>query len=263
LRRLPELVLRTNYLLSPLLGNIAVFVLMVWSPTDSKALMWTPVAIAPYFILYASDLKRLGYRFTDLFHVCALNLMLLPVSFAGIVSSVRQMITGRKASFTRTPKVADRTFIPPYSFIFNCLMLLLMAFYVVQGLLSHEYLGTLIPALNTTLYGYGLYRFVGIRDGLADIALSMRERSDAVVSALALRWPGIVARRPRVLPAGRSAIVLRNMAAVIAFLAVALGPSKFFTSPPSGQAVAGSKQAAGPSILDEKRPAEINEIADR
>jgi cellulose synthase (UDP-forming) len=263
LRRLPELVLRTNYLLSPLLGNIAVFVLMVWSPTDSKALMWTPVAIAPYFILYASDLKRLGYRFTDLFHVCALNLMLLPVSFAGIVSSVRQMITGRKASFTRTPKVADRTFIPPYSFIFNCLMLLLMAFYVVQGLLSHEYLGTLIPALNTTLYGYGLYRFVGIRNGLADIALSMRERSDAVVSALALRWPGLVARRPRALPAGRSAIVLRNMAAVIAFLAVTLGPSKFFTWPPSGQAVAGSKQAAGPSSLDEKRPAEIKEIADR
>lgn len=267
LRRLPELVLRTNYLLSPLLGNIAVFVLMVWSPSDSEALMWTPVAIAPYFILYASDLKRLGYRFTDLFHVCALNLMLLPVSFAGIVSSIRQMITGRKASFTRTPKVADRTFIPPYSFIFNCLMLLLMAFYVVDGLLSHEYLGTLIPALNTTLYSYGLYRFVGIRNGLADIALSLRERGLAIRADLALRLPGVFARGARLIPAkgrpaGRSAFILRNMAAVIAFLAVVFGPSKFFTWPPGAEAVAGSKQVVKSEAVEKTMPTAVSLAGD-
>ncbi|WP_377296861.1 glycosyltransferase family 2 protein [Rhizobium sp. SGZ-381] len=258
LRRLPELLLRTNYLLSPLLGNIAVFVLMIWSPADSKALMWTPLAIAPYFILYASDLKRLGYRFTDLFHVCALNLMLLPVSFAGILSSVRQMVTGRKASFTRTPKVADRTFIPPYSFVFNCLMLFLMAVYVVQGLLSHEYLGTIIPAINTTLYSYGLYRFVGVRDGLSDIALSLRERIEGAGAALARRRPGRLqgrrANKTAQQQVRRPAIVLRNMAAALAFLAVLLGPSKFVTWPPDSDAVAGFRRVGPFLAVEEDRP---------
>ena len=83
------------------------------------------------------------------------------------------MVTGRKGSFSRTPKVADRTFVPPYAFLFNCFMLALMSVYVVQGLLAREYLGTIIPAANVTLYLYGLHRFVGFRNGFADIVLAV------------------------------------------------------------------------------------------
>lgn len=239
LRRLPELVVRTNYLLSPLLGNIAVFVLMVWSPSDSRTLlMWTPLAIAPYFCLYASDLHRLGYRLSDLFRVCALNLMLLPVSFAGILASLRQMVTGRKGSFTRTPKVADRTFIPPYSFLFNGMMLLLMAFYVIQGVVSEKYVGTIVPAINVILYAYGLHSFIGFRNGFADLALAIRHAMPAAMfpaaagaRAVSLRT---VARSGPSSAAVRVSAPLRRIAAAIAFFAVLLGPALSVPSHSSG-----------------------------
>lgn len=176
LRRLPELILRSHYLLSPLIGNAAVFTLMVWASKDGQALIWTPFVMIPYFLLYGTDLKKLGYRARDLFAVCSLNLMLLPVSFAGIAASIRQVVTGRKGSFSRTPKVANRTFVPPYAFLFNGFMLALMSLYVVQGLVAHEYLGTIIPAANVSLYFYGLHRFVGFRNGFADLLLGMRTR---------------------------------------------------------------------------------------
>jgi cellulose synthase (UDP-forming) len=184
LRRLPELILRSNYLLSPLIGNVAVFTLMVWASTDARALAWAPLVMIPYFLLYGADLRRLGYRARDVFAVCALNLMLLPVSFAGILASIRQMVTGRKGSFSRTPKVANRTFIPPYCFLFNGFMLLLMLRYVAEGLISGQYLGAVVPAINVTLYGYGLHRFIGFRDGFADLMLAVRERASAVTASV-------------------------------------------------------------------------------
>ncbi|WEK50872.1 MAG: glycosyltransferase family 2 protein [Candidatus Kaistia colombiensis] len=185
IRRLPELMLRTNYLLSPLIGNVAVFILMIWSGSDGRALVWTPLVMIPYFLLYGTDLKRLGYRFRDLFAVCALNLMLLPVSFAGIFASIRQIITGQKGSFSRTPKVADRTFIPPSCFLFNGFMLLLMLRYVVEGILAGQYLGAIIPILNVSFYAYGLHHFIGIRHGFADLTLATRQRFDALMRPVA------------------------------------------------------------------------------
>src|SRR5690606_22612673 len=79
-RRIPELALRANYLLSPVIGNVSVFMLMMWSSGVGRTLMWVPLIMLPYFLLYGLDLRRLGYRFIDLFGVCALNLMLLPVN---------------------------------------------------------------------------------------------------------------------------------------------------------------------------------------
>ncbi|BCP55531.1 glycosyl transferase [Kaistia sp. 32K] len=201
-RRLPELMLRTNYLLSPIIGNFAVFMLMIWTGSDGRALVWTPLVMVPYFLLYGGDLRRLGYRFRDIFAVCALNLMLLPVSFAGIAASIRQIVTGRKGSFSRTPKVADRTFIPPYCFLFNGFMLLLMLRYVVEGLLSGQYLGAIVPAVNVSLYGYGLHRFIGFRDGFADLTLAVRERlataTQPITAALEAgrQSLGVIGRQP-------------------------------------------------------------------
>ncbi|MCX5518110.1 hypothetical protein OSH10_06665 [Kaistia defluvii] len=219
IRRLPELMLRTNYLLSPLIGNVAVFILMIWAGSDGRALVWTPLVMIPYFLLYGSDLKRLGYRFRDLFPVCALNLMLLPVSFAGIAASIRQIITGKKGSFSRTPKVADRTFIPPYCFLFNGFMLLLMLRYVADGLLAGQYLGAIVPALNVSLYGYGLHRFIGFRNGFADLALAVRTQFSAalrpVLTSLDAAGSGVRAlnRRP-----------MRAMAATGLFALILLAP---------------------------------------
>ncbi|MBB5751367.1 glycosyltransferase family 2 protein [Prosthecomicrobium pneumaticum] len=169
LRRLPELVIRANYLLSPLIGNACLLVLMMRNTRTDGIMLWTPLIIVPYFLLYALDLVRLGYRARDLFSVCALNLMLLPVSFAGIAASLRQMVTGRRVPFSRTPKVANRTYIPPIYFLFNIAMVALTLRYVANGIWSGHYTETLLRLIDVALYVYGIVVFIGLREGFADL----------------------------------------------------------------------------------------------
>ena len=67
-----------------------------------------PLTALPYFVAYGRDLVALGYRWRDLIPVYALNLLLVPIHFAGSFASVRQAVTGRKIPFRRTPKVTGR-----------------------------------------------------------------------------------------------------------------------------------------------------------
>lgn len=166
---LPEFLLRTHYLLSPLIGNLALLMLMVLLLANSRDLLVTSLAMVPYFLLYGLDLARIGYRFRDLFAVSSLNLMLLPVSLAGVLASVVQIVTGRKAAFARTPKVAGRTAVHPVYILFNAGIFVLMLAYAIDGVATGDYLGTIMPAANVLLYGYGLWRFIGVRDGFADL----------------------------------------------------------------------------------------------
>ena len=138
----------------------------------------------PYFALYMLDLRRLGYRARDLFGVCALNLMLLPVNFAGILTSIVQIVTGRKGSFMRTPKVSNRTYVPPYALLFNLGVLMLMLGYATKAVMYGEYSGTVIPVVNILLYSYGLVRFVGILDSLGDMFPSLRRWVLAILNVL-------------------------------------------------------------------------------
>ena len=191
LNRLPELVLRTHYLLSPAIGNVAVFMLMIWAGAESSGILWTPLVMLPYFALYMLDLRRLGYRAKDLFGVCALNLMLLPVNFAGILTSIFQIATGRKGSFIRTPKVSLRTNVPPYALVFNLGVLVLMLVYATKAFVNGELSGGAIPimniilfSLNILLYSYGLVRFVGVLDSLGDMFPSLRRLLLAIMDAL-------------------------------------------------------------------------------
>lgn len=191
LNRLPELVLRTHYLLSPAIGNVAVFMLMIWAGAESSGILWTPLVMLPYFALYMLDLRRLGYRAKDLFGVCALNLMLLPVNFAGILTSIFQLATGRKGSFIRTPKVSLRTNVPSYALVFNLGVLVLMLVYATKAFVTGELSGGAIPvmnlmlfSLNIMLYSYGLVRFVGVLDSLGDMFPSLRRLVLAIADAL-------------------------------------------------------------------------------
>lgn len=255
--RIPELALRANYLLSPVIGNLSIFLLMIWSSPDGRALIWTPLVMFPYFVLYGLDLRRLGYNFFDIIRVCALNLMLLPVSFAGIGASIIQMITGRKGAFSRTPKVANRTFIPPYCFLFNVGMMSLMGYYVYDGISWGEYWGALVPGINVVLYGYGLWRFVGIRDGVEDIVASMFEGTRAAAARLA---------RPR-LPSGRQVLAggRRMRAPAFATFLVALTPIGFGGALQSGalapdmlalqSASFEPRPLAAPATVERSRPA--------
>lgn len=216
IRRLPELLLRSHYLLSPVVGNVAVLALMLWTSSEADSIVWTPLIMLPYFLLYGLDLRRLGYRPHDLFGVCALNLMLLPVNFAGIASSIRQIVTGRKGSFSRTPKIADRSFIPPYAYLFNLGILALMVHFAAKALAAGQYAGAIIPIANILLYGYGLTRFVGVLEGVSDLSLSVAQRLSFLarpVKALARAGRGF---------AGAGAQTARRFAPVPALSAVML-----------------------------------------
>ena len=68
----------------------------------------------PYFLAMASDLRYCGYKRLDVFRIYGFNLVLLPVNLAGTLSSVMQGITASKAPFARTPKVRNRTVVPPF-----------------------------------------------------------------------------------------------------------------------------------------------------
>lgn len=180
LRRLPELALRSHYLLSPLIGNAAILTLMLLSVSEARHLVFTPLAMLPYFWLYAEDLRSRGYRRRDLFGVSALNLMLLPVGLAGVVASALQGLTGRKSAFWRTPKVAGRTAVAPVFILFNFALMALMARYTLEGAIVGDWLGAVLPAANLALYAYGFHVFLGWRNCAVDLASAVA----ALLSAL-------------------------------------------------------------------------------
>ena len=192
-RGLPQLFVRSHYLLSPLIGNVGILVLMLLSAGKPHPMFWAPLFMAPYFLLYMSDLRRMGYRSWDLFGVCALNLMLLPVNLAGILASIWQMTGGPRHKFSRTPKVASRTVIPPYAFVFNLAILALMVVYVVLGIGADKPLGLAIPLINILLYSYGLWRFVGLGAGFADLGLSLGHSAEGILRGLPRPMPSATA----------------------------------------------------------------------
>lgn len=215
-RRTLELLLRAHYLLSPAIGNLSVFLLMIWATTDGRALVLTPLVMGPHFLLYGLDMRRLGYRFRDVFTVSALNLMLLPVAFAGVAQSVLQMLTGRKGAFVRTPKVADRTLVPPLFFLFNFLMSLLMLRFAVDGIVTGDYVGSIVPAINVAFYVYGMARFVGLEEGFADVlqwalgwlALAVRPFAGQLRALLWAVGAVLEGSRPRLVGAAVFALVV-------------------------------------------------------
>lgn len=212
---LPGFLLRTHYLLSPLIGNLAVLLLMVLLLADARELLVTSLAMAPYFLLYGYDLSRIGYRFRDLFAVSSLNIMLLPVSLAGVAASLVQLATGRKSAFARTPKVAGRTAVHPIYILFNIGMFVLMLFYVQDGIANADVAGAIVPGVNVLLYGYGLWRFIGIKDGALDLARP--------IAALFRRRPAQVKSRPRVASLG----ILRTLGAALIAVGAVLAPTMF------------------------------------
>ena len=105
--------LRIHYVASIGFVSIATLVLLLYPFGDSLLSPWMFVVAFSYYILYASDLVVSGYKVLDIFRVYALNLLLIPVHLGGALQSVRQLITGRRTPFARTPKIQGRTAASP------------------------------------------------------------------------------------------------------------------------------------------------------
>jgi hypothetical protein len=61
------------------------------------------------FLLYGRDPMQAGYRRGDLPRMYSFNILLLPISIAGVLKSIKQALTSQKILFGQTLKAGDRT----------------------------------------------------------------------------------------------------------------------------------------------------------
>ena len=186
--RLSELLLRMHYLCSPALVGASVLLLLLIPFSGALESPWVAATALPYYALYARDLRGKRYRWAELPLVYALNLMLLPVHLAGVARSVQQMITGRKSTFGRTPKIEDRTPTPCLHLVFQLALLAAVAIVGLRNAVAGHYYLASFCLLNFVLVAAGQLLFIGPRNALADVGVGAPKRlgrSSAVTAPLA------------------------------------------------------------------------------
>lgn len=171
--------LRLNYLASTCWSSIALLFLLYF-PFASKLLSPMVLIVAlPYFLAMSADLRRCGYRRSDIFRIYGLNLILLPVNLAGVLKSVQQGITGRRIPFARTPKVANRT-ATPFLFALSPLLIIGYSMLTVYRDINQEYwVNAAFALFNTLTASYALFALMGLRHALVDICLGVWEHLHA------------------------------------------------------------------------------------
>lgn len=175
-RSLIELLVRTQYLLSPTLTNGAL--LMLFLLPFNRLLLTNPFVLLvaiPYYYIYGRDLRFSGYRWADLFRVYSLNLLLMPVNMTGVLMSVRQLITGRKVPFGRTPKVESRTRVSGPQIVIQWVVFGYLLFFSIADLLSGRYMHALFCLFNFVFYLYGLTAFLPWNEAWDDLKNALKD----------------------------------------------------------------------------------------
>jgi cellulose synthase/poly-beta-1,6-N-acetylglucosamine synthase-like glycosyltransferase len=171
-----QTLLRVNYMASTCWSSLGLLFLLAY-PFDSNLLSPLVVLAAlPYFLAMSSDLKRCGYKRTDVFRIYAFNLVLLPVNLAGVAKSLQQAVTGKKIPFARTPKVRNRTATP---LLFAAAPFAIIGFSVftfVRDYHLQNWGNAAFAGLNAIAATYAVFAFMGMRHALADIVLGVVER---------------------------------------------------------------------------------------
>ncbi len=163
--------LRLNYMGSVAWASLGLVVLLLL-PFNSRLLSPFIVAAAlPYFLAMASDLKRLGYKRTDVLRIYGFNLVLLAVNIAGVLKSLQQAGAKSKIAFARTPKVADRTATPAL-FVLLAVLIAAFSFWTLQNDLATQRWGNAaFAAFNGVLTTYAIVAFLGVRNGIVDVVV--------------------------------------------------------------------------------------------
>jgi hypothetical protein len=124
---------------------------------------------APYFVVMATDLRRCGYKHTDVVRVYGFNLVILPVNASGVLKSVGQMLTDQKVPFARTPKVRDRTVAPALFVIFPYLIVLLSLYVLRNDILAQRWAHAAFAGANALIVAPAIVAIIGIRYSIADL----------------------------------------------------------------------------------------------
>ena len=173
-QRLRDGLVQAHYLVSLAASCSGVLILLLVPFEDDPSKWWLPLTAAPYFLLYGLDIHRLGHRWSDLLRVYALNLALVPVHLGGVLASLAQAATGRKASFSRTPKVSSRTRVPGI-YVASVLGLCLYCFgNVVFDAMATRWSHAIFALINGGFLLYASMVFIGLRAAAEDLAVSIR-----------------------------------------------------------------------------------------
>lgn len=164
-----EGLIRSHYLTSIALNSVASIIIFFLLVPVSTYPLWLLGMSIPYFYIYARDLKSIGYKMTDLFRVYALNLMLIPVNIAGVVKSIEQLLTGKKISFKRTPKIDNRTPTPWVYLLAQYVMLLAFLERGVAAVVNENWLAAAFMAFHFLCLSYALLVYVGLKDAFLDL----------------------------------------------------------------------------------------------
>ena len=164
-----ELLLRLNYLGSITWATAGLVLLLVY-PYSGRLMSFLVIAIsAPYFIVMATDLKRTGYKRTDVFRIYGFNLIMLPVNASGVIRSIGQMITGHKVAFARTPKVRHRSVAPATFVIFPYVIVALSAYALVVDVRVQNWAHAVFAGANVVIAVPAIVAVIGIRYSIMDI----------------------------------------------------------------------------------------------
>jgi cellulose synthase (UDP-forming) len=169
-----EAVLRFHYLASTTV-NLGMLLLPLLVNQDNKSSGWLLSALL-YYTFYARDLVVCGYSWTDLPSVYALSLLLVPVSVNGVFNSVRQLLTGSKPLFQRTPKVRERTAMPASYVIVSWLIPLATFMVALFDLVSGSIPMALLGLLNTLTLSAAVILFIGLRQSWEDLSVVLSHR---------------------------------------------------------------------------------------
>lgn len=171
---LTELFLRTSYLASISWSSVGLLLLLFYPFNDDLLSRFAVLTALPYFIAMSSDLKRVGYRRTDIFRIYGFNLLLLPVNLAGTVQSIIQAIGGQKMAFARTPKVRDRTVAPLMFVLLPVFLIAWSARTLLRDIDQTSYIHGTFALTNLSMTLYACVAFVGPRAMLVDIVMNTR-----------------------------------------------------------------------------------------
>jgi cellulose synthase/poly-beta-1,6-N-acetylglucosamine synthase-like glycosyltransferase len=171
--KLAEGFLRFHYLTSLAAVNFGILALISISLAENIFNFWLPLSALPYFVLYSRDLAQIGYRFSDVFRVYALNLMLIPVNLGGVLKSLQQSFTGIKIPFGRTPKVKGRVTTALFYLVFEYIMLILWSVGAVVDLGMGYWIHGIFAVMNTGFLFYAIKNYMGFKESGEDLKLGL------------------------------------------------------------------------------------------
>ncbi len=167
--RFSELFLRWNYMASISWSSASLLILLAFPFSATLISPLLGLIALPYFTAMATDLKYCGYKRLDVLRIYGFNLILLGVNLAGTFSSIVQGITASKAPFARTPKVRDRTVVPPFLLIAPYLLIALAGFTFYRAYVNDLAENMFYAALNVILACYAVKAFIGLRNSTVDL----------------------------------------------------------------------------------------------